>query len=681
MKVRVYYYSRDASRRYDLTSVTSRAEVFGTVDSLYRSARVQIIDRQSVKYTVGERIRIYGDGKIIFDGRVFQLTNDAQTGVSLTCHDNAYYFRLSMANAIYRPVGQVGNEKGVKLSDMVRRLARRANIRTGYIKTTTYEHGDINYAAESMQTILQGLLGLERERTGKKYYLSMRGSTLDLRERGGVEGITVDNRTMFQASATVDASNIATRIRAYGKFEEDTQGLAGKPTATTALSSSNYKGPDSTSYQSGFRSRLKNTDQWDDIIMKVANKQAVDPLMLKIIVMMESSGNPSLTSSDGAGSMGLTQITPGNVDTYVKASRLFEPEYNLEKACAIMRGSKYDVMKRQGYAPSVKNMAHLWNGWVPSQGEDDSPYANTFATIYKGFGGDPNARFDRKSDYKAPQASEDKPILDPYDIEAPNKELEKRFGVIEKIVTLTANSKQDLALQAQQLAKELREDKTVSIECVGHPYGISGRRVKFKDNPVASGLWYIHSDNHIFDQNGYTMRLELTKYDETPEPEVPVFPKETADERPDPLANNNPDGGTGEFVRPAAGRISQRWGKASGQFGYTFHNGVDIANAVGTDVVASDNGLVTVARNKGAYGKHVMIVHVINNKRWTTVYAHLNDINVQAGQFVKQGQVIGKMGSTGNSTGSHLHFEIHNGEYVYNGHAPVNTVDPLDYFS
>lgn len=678
MSCKVHYYHRDAQKQYDLTSVVSEVEVFGTVDSLYRSARIDIVDRQKVKYENSERIRVYAEDKVIFDGRIFSVRNSARSGITLMCFDNAYYFKRFMANMAYRPVGQSGNEKGITLSDMIQRLARRANIEVDYIKPTTYEHGDINFANEDMQTIIQGLLSLEYERTGRRYYISMKGSKLSLRERGGVEGITLSNQTMFEADSFVDATDLYTKIRAYPNYLEDVTGSGGKPTGSTNLSSANYKGPNATDYQGDFRNRLKNTDQWDDLIIQVGNKHGVDPLMLKIIVMMESSGNPDLISSDGAGSMGLTQITPGNVGTYVNPARLFEPEYNLEMCCKILwNDQKLGAVKRRPASPSVKNMAHVWNSWRPDQGEDESPYANTFATVYKGFGGDPDMPFNLKVEYKVP--NDKKTITDLFDVEEENEALTKRFGVMEKIVSLSVNSNMELALKVKELAKQLREDKTVSVECVGHPYAISGRKVEFQNNPVASGIWYIHSDTHIYNGSGYTMRLELTKYNETPEPEVPVFPPESEEDRPDPRANSNPDGGTGTFIRPAAGTITQRWGPASGANGYTFHNGVDIANAVGTKVVASDGGMIKKVRDQGGYGKHIVIVHPINQKRWMTLYAHLSKINVKEGQMVRQGDVIGLMGSTGNSTGSHLHFEIHNGDAIYNPHDPVNSVDPLKY--
>jgi murein DD-endopeptidase MepM/ murein hydrolase activator NlpD len=85
---------------------------------------------------------------------------------------------------------------------------------------------------------------------------------------------------------------------------------------------------------------------------------------------------------------------------------------------------------------------------------------------------------------------------------------------------------------------------------------------------------------------------------------------------------------------------------------------VDIANASNPDIVASQGGTVTTAGwNGGGYGNYVMVDH---GNGFRTLYGHMlnNSIIVQAGQRVRQGQKIGVMGSTGRSTGTHLHFEI-----------------------
>lgn len=92
------------------------------------------------------------------------------------------------------------------------------------------------------------------------------------------------------------------------------------------------------------------------------------------------------------------------------------------------------------------------------------------------------------------------------------------------------------------------------------------------------------------------------------------------------------------------------------------HGGIDVAAPSGTPVLAALGGRVSKAGNGGDLGKHIFIVH--SNGR-ETVYGHLSEIKVKAGQFVSPRQTIGKVGSTGRSTGPHLHFAVKlNGRYV-----------------
>jgi len=106
------------------------------------------------------------------------------------------------------------------------------------------------------------------------------------------------------------------------------------------------------------------------------------------------------------------------------------------------------------------------------------------------------------------------------------------------------------------------------------------------------------------------------------------------------------------------------------------HRGSDIANSVGTPIVAAGEGVVSRAQFHSSYGNHIMITHVINGQTYTTLYAHMSSLSVSAGQHVSKGQLIGKMGSTGSSTGSHLHFEFHIG--YYSGYGP-SAVNPSNY--
>ena len=85
------------------------------------------------------------------------------------------------------------------------------------------------------------------------------------------------------------------------------------------------------------------------------------------------------------------------------------------------------------------------------------------------------------------------------------------------------------------------------------------------------------------------------------------------------------------------------------------HTGWDIAAPGGTPIVAADNGSVATISSGGAYGNAVMLVH---GDGLTTFYAHMSSVNVKIGQVVSKGETIGGVGSTGWSTGNHLHFEV-----------------------
>ena len=109
---------------------------------------------------------------------------------------------------------------------------------------------------------------------------------------------------------------------------------------------------------------------------------------------------------------------------------------------------------------------------------------------------------------------------------------------------------------------------------------------------------------------------------------------------------------TGKFRHPfSAGTITSRYGSRS----RGFHTGLDLAGASGSPVYASDGGTVSFAGWSGGYGKLIQINH---GNGYVTYYAHLSSINVSNGQKVAKGEMIGRVGNTGNSTGPHLHFEI-----------------------
>ncbi len=95
--------------------------------------------------------------------------------------------------------------------------------------------------------------------------------------------------------------------------------------------------------------------------------------------------------------------------------------------------------------------------------------------------------------------------------------------------------------------------------------------------------------------------------------------------------------------------------ESPGGIGSTNHKGIDIGASYGTSIWAAASGTVTLASWNGGYGNCVIVSH---SNGYSTLYAHMSSIAVSAGQTVSQGQVLGYVGSTGNSTGPHLHFGV-----------------------
>ncbi|KPJ68292.1 hypothetical protein AMJ44_06740 [candidate division WOR-1 bacterium DG_54_3] len=128
--------------------------------------------------------------------------------------------------------------------------------------------------------------------------------------------------------------------------------------------------------------------------------------------------------------------------------------------------------------------------------------------------------------------------------------------------------------------------------------------------------------------------------------------------------------GSGELAWPLQGRLTSRFGYRRHPFwgGRHFHTGIDIANKQGTPVKAADSGEIIFSGWWDGYGKAVVVDH---GRMTTTVYAHLSRIYKGVGAVVAKGQIIGLVGSTGYSTGPHLHFEVRkNGK-------PVNPLEFL----
>ncbi|MFA9558954.1 murein hydrolase activator EnvC [Evansella sp. AB-rgal1] len=143
-------------------------------------------------------------------------------------------------------------------------------------------------------------------------------------------------------------------------------------------------------------------------------------------------------------------------------------------------------------------------------------------------------------------------------------------------------------------------------------------------------------------------------------------------------SNTPPPSNTSSAVlmRPATGAITSGYGMRWGRM----HHGIDIGQGGRSNVpiVAAESGTVVYSGWMNGYGNTILISHFIGGRQLTTLYAHLDALHVSGGQRVNRGQQIGIMGNTGQSTGPHLHFEVHEGGW--NG-AKSNSRNPMNYIN
>jgi murein DD-endopeptidase MepM/ murein hydrolase activator NlpD len=125
----------------------------------------------------------------------------------------------------------------------------------------------------------------------------------------------------------------------------------------------------------------------------------------------------------------------------------------------------------------------------------------------------------------------------------------------------------------------------------------------------------------------------------------------------------SPGAGSGRLLRPVDGAVTSPFGDrvhpVTGK--HRHHDGVDLAAPAGTPIRAAEEGVVSFAGQQSGYGNVVIVDHTGPSGSFQTVYAHQSHIGVTQGERIARGEVIGAVGSTGVSTGPHLHFEVRRG--------------------
>lgn len=240
-------------------------------------------------------------------------------------------------------------------------------------------------------------------------------------------------------------------------------------------------------------------------------------------------------------------------------------------------------------------------------------------------------------------------------------DIAESFGIsVERILALNSdlsdNIKAGMKIKVEQPVPMLsvRSVQTLAMT-EGVPYEIE----KIKDDTIYEGKSVVTQKGkegtakviaRVTKVNGVQTQKDVLESETITKP-VKQIEKVGTKKRP-------PTTGSGTFIRPTYGSLSSRYGSRWNRS----HNGVDIAGSYNSDIKASDGGVVTYADWMSGYGNYVVIDH---ENGYETAYGHCASLDVKVGDRVAKGEVIAKMGNTGRSTGTHLHFEVRkNGKFV-----------------
>lgn len=232
-------------------------------------------------------------------------------------------------------------------------------------------------------------------------------------------------------------------------------------------------------------------------------------------------------------------------------------------------------------------------------------------------------------------------------------DIAKKFGVSDDTIYWENNLTQKSTLKPGQTVRVLPVSGVKHIVSRGETVHSIADKYDVSAQAIVDWPYNSFTNDETF---GLAVGQTLIIPDGVKPEEKPVSPRQF-------IAHQTPDAGTvaasGEWVWPTQGRITQ-------QFSW-YHPGIDIANRDLPSVVAADSGRVMLVKSDTfGYGNHIVIDH---GNGYQTLYGHLSAFRVEEGQTVQKGSVIGIMGSTGRSTGPHLHFEIRTGS---------GRVNPLD---
>lgn len=220
----------------------------------------------------------------------------------------------------------------------------------------------------------------------------------------------------------------------------------------------------------------------------------------------------------------------------------------------------------------------------------------------------------------------------------------------------------------------------------------SARQLSAKENEINTNVKKTQAYVRQLDENSAAYKAQqasLKAYRDQVDAKIAAYIRDNASKPGDSSGGSNSGGSSSSgssggqeatnnkyLLWPVPGfyHITSPFGPRVG-YGYTYHYGIDISGSgvYGHNIVAAESGKVLLAQMDRAFGNFLLIDH---GNGMVTRYAHCSALLVSRGDSVKRGQIIARVGDTGNVTGPHLHFEVYEGDKRYD---PLNYLDPKDY--
>jgi hypothetical protein len=243
-----------------------------------------------------------------------------------------------------------------------------------------------------------------------------------------------------------------------------------------------------------------------------------------------------------------------------------------------------------------------------------------------------------------------------YFIDRENREMVMKYEILRARIDAATHKLEEIKHRDQTVYRPLFGRDTLAIEGIYTPYPDSKYARLMADrvySPLTMSAW------HNLDALGRMIYLESVSMDELQTLSLDKERLAVSVPAVWPIDRRRWDG--------KMSRMGIRWHPILG--GYRHHAGLDLSAPRGTEVYATANGVVDESQTRGGYGRQILLDHGFGYK---TRYAHLSESFVQPGQEVTRGEIIGLVGSTGRSSGPHIHYEV-----IYRG----NNQNPLNYFS